>query len=147
MASKYVSKIDKNIYYNSRTEEFHIAMKRQSLGGNYYQGGIPSLNKAREILALLNNDYPKELNTGVDNNYCRSGNIDPMHNFQQYRKQLKQCKTFDCTICLNTFFVNKLNVHHIDHNRDNDSMNNFQVMCTYCHRDHHNKRNADGKFK
>lgn len=46
-------------------------------------------------------------------------------NPQKYRKFHNECEK--CSSSLD------LLVHHIDHNRNNNTLENFQVVCTSCH--------------
>lgn len=38
-------------------------------------------------------------------------------------------------------------VHHIDHNRENNSLSNFELLCKSCHQREHCKRDELGRFK
>ena len=142
--NKFV-RIEKGIYYNEIQNRYKYNFKRDSSGNIH--GDAASLEDARNILAELNNMYEKELNTGIFNNACRAGLISNQHNFRQFKLQLKSKPTFICERCKKEYDTRYyINVHHKDHNRDNDDYSNFEVLCTYCHREHHNKRGKDGKF-
>ena len=36
--------------------------------------------------------------------------------------------------------------HHIDHNRKNNKLENFEILCKRCHQEHHSKRDYTGKY-
>ncbi len=40
-----------------------------------------------------------------------------------------------CNRCGST--IKRTNIHHIDHNPQNDDWENFEVLCIKCHREHH----------
>ena len=55
------------------------------------------------------------------------------------RKGDKMC----CEICGSDKFTC---IHHKDHNRENNSIENLQCLCKKCHQKHHIKRNKKGQF-
>ncbi len=139
-------KIEKNIYIDSHNK-YVVQMNRASLGGMYYEPGFKSLEDARNHLQEINSTYRKELNTGVFNNALRGGiKLSKQHEFNQYQKELRENTEFICSRCDKVKTIFNLNLHHIDHNRDNDSRDNFEVLCTVCHREEHNKRDSKGMF-
>jgi len=40
----------------------------------------------------------------------------------------------------------KLLAHHIDHNRQNNELSNFEILCKKCHQAHHTIRDSQGKY-
>jgi len=38
-------------------------------------------------------------------------------------------------------------LHHIDHNRENNQLDNFELLCKKCHQDEHIKRDSLGRFE
>jgi hypothetical protein len=49
-----------------------------------------------------------------------------------------------CNRCQST---EKLVAHHIDHNRSNNDISNFEILCKKCHQNHHTIRNENtGKY-
>jgi hypothetical protein len=48
-----------------------------------------------------------------------------------------------CNRCGSTKF---LVAHHIDHNRKNNELSNFEILCKSCHQKHHEHRNSQGKY-
>lgn len=48
-----------------------------------------------------------------------------------------------CELCGST---KNLVVHHIDHNRRNNSKENLMVLCKKCHQEHHCVRDKNGRF-
>ncbi len=141
--NKYV-RVCKGIKYNGLLGIYKCSFRRDSSGNLYFK--TSSLNEAKAKLLEWDTNNYKESNTGIYNNTCRGGNIDGMYNWGQLKKQIKLNPTFVCNRCTKTYSINKLNLHHIDHNRDNDSINNFEILCTYCHREHHNIRGVNGRF-
>ncbi len=137
-------KVQRGIYLfpNGR---YTINIKRESLGGNYSEN-FTSLKEAQEALIILEKEYPKEDNTGIYNNICRGGIIGNQHNFRLTRHNIISKTSFICNRCDKQYHVDKLNLHHIDHNRDNDNFDNFEILCVYCHREHHNTRDCNGRF-
>ena len=37
-------------------------------------------------------------------------------------------------------------VHHIDHNRSNNELNNLEILCKKCHQAHHTRRDESGRY-
>lgn len=48
-----------------------------------------------------------------------------------------------CNRCESTTF---LVVHHINHNRKDNTLQNLEVLCKSCHQKHHETRDAQGKY-
>lgn len=48
-----------------------------------------------------------------------------------------------CNRCGSTKF---LVAHHIDHNRKNNELSNFEILCKRCHQKHHENRDSQGKY-
>jgi hypothetical protein len=49
-----------------------------------------------------------------------------------------------CNRCSST---HNLVAHHIDHNRDNNVLSNFEILCKACHQRHHNNtRDSIGRY-
>lgn len=48
-----------------------------------------------------------------------------------------------CNRCGSTKF---LVAHHIDHNRENNELSNFEILCKGCHQKHHEHRDSQGKY-
>jgi hypothetical protein len=48
-----------------------------------------------------------------------------------------------CNRCGSTKY---LLAHHIDHNRKNNELFNFEILCKRCHQEHHTKRDSQGKY-
>jgi predicted nucleic acid-binding Zn ribbon protein len=49
-------------------------------------------------------------------------------------------------ICNRCGATNNLLAHHIDHNRENNELSNFEILCKRCHQEHHTVRNSQGKY-
>lgn len=49
-------------------------------------------------------------------------------------------------VCNRCGSVDKLLVHHQDENRENNSIENLEVLCKGCHQRHHETRNALGQY-
>ena len=139
-----MTRVQKSIYLHN-SGRYEIRIKRESLGGSYTDS-FYTLEEAQKELSYLNDNYENEPNTGMFNNACRGGKIDHLHNWRQTSNRLKSKGSFTCTRCAKVYLSIKLNLHHIDHNRQNDSSDNFEILCTYCHREHHNLRGEDGRF-
>jgi 5-methylcytosine-specific restriction endonuclease McrA len=50
------------------------------------------------------------------------------------RKRILERDNYACRICKKDGAEAKLNVHHIDWDRSNNSDDNFVTLCTNCHR-------------
>lgn len=48
-----------------------------------------------------------------------------------------------CNRCAST---KHLVAHHIDHDRTNNELSNFEILCKKCHQAHHTKRDSQGKY-
>lgn len=51
-----------------------------------------------------------------------------------------------CEICKTEFGWDYIHVHHKDHNRSNNNLNNLQVLCTTCHANLHKNWEKKRKF-
>ena len=141
--SKKAIKLEKGIYQRAKIE---VRMKRN--GESFYVGGLDTIEEAREILADFIARTPKQPNTGKDNNAMRGGIAQSsLYNFLAFRKEVQQNSMFYCRRCGEDKLIKYLNVHHIDHDRTNDTEENFEILCSACHREHHNTRGKDGKFQ
>lgn len=49
-------------------------------------------------------------------------------------------------ICNKCESTKNLVAHHIDHNRSNNELSNFEILCKKCHQAHHTKRDSQGKY-
>jgi len=138
-------RVEKSIYTDG--DMYAVQLNRQSLGGQYYMPGFLLLEDARYHLGEVTSKSPKQPNTGLNNNACRGGIINKYHNCARFREAIVYRGEFTCNRCITKFYnIDKLNVHHIDHNKLNDSKDNFEILCTTCHREHHNKRDSYGRF-
>jgi len=54
-----------------------------------------------------------------------------------YRKLAFANHPHKCNRCLYDRFPQALVVHHIDHNRENNELNNLEILCPTCHWEHH----------
>jgi hypothetical protein len=48
-----------------------------------------------------------------------------------------------CNRCNN---IENLVAHHIDHDRTNNNISNFEILCKKCHQRHHETRDINGKY-
>lgn len=55
----------------------------------------------------------------------------------------KDGKKMVCELCGSDKY---LCIHHLDHNRENNSIENLQCLCKKCHQKHHIKRDKKGRF-
>lgn len=49
-------------------------------------------------------------------------------------------------ICNRCQSLERLLVHHIDENRDNNELHNLEILCKRCHQKHHETRDEQGKY-
>tara|TARA_R110000822_G_scaffold42836_12_gene116156 strand:- start:153 stop:656 length:504 start_codon:yes stop_codon:yes gene_type:complete len=49
-------------------------------------------------------------------------------------------------VCNRCSSKNNLLAHHIDHNRQNNSLDNFEILCKKCHQNHHTIKDNTGKY-
>jgi hypothetical protein len=50
------------------------------------------------------------------------------------------------SICNRCNSTSHLLAHHIDHNRENNSLDNFEILCKSCHQRHHETRDEQGRY-
>lgn len=55
----------------------------------------------------------------------------------------KDGKKMVCALCGSDKY---LCIYHLDHNRENNSIENLQCLCKKCHQKHHIKRDKKGRF-
>jgi 5-methylcytosine-specific restriction endonuclease McrA len=55
--------------------------------------------------------------------------------FKRYGRQCNRCKS-----------TTNLLVHHINHDRSNNNIENLEVLCKKCHQNHHCIRDEKGRF-
>jgi len=51
-----------------------------------------------------------------------------------YRKLAFQCYPAYCDSCGWEAYPEVLEVHHVDHNRENNAQENLRILCPTCHR-------------
>lgn len=49
-------------------------------------------------------------------------------------------------ICNRCSSVKNLLAHHIDHDRTNNNLSNFEILCKACHQAHHSSRDEYGRY-
>lgn len=49
-------------------------------------------------------------------------------------------------ICNRCGKLDNLVAHHIDEDRSNNNLSNFEILCKKCHQEHHAKRDAFGRY-
>ena len=49
-------------------------------------------------------------------------------------------------ICNRCGSTNYLVAHHIDENRENNELSNFEILCKKCHQKHHEHRDSQGRY-
>lgn len=49
------------------------------------------------------------------------------------RKEILKRDSYQCRICFNEDIEKSLHIHHIDYDRDNNSLNNLVALCSSCH--------------
>ena len=58
----------------------------------------------------------------------------------------KKVKKLLPQVCNRCKSINNLLAHHIDHNRTNNDISNFEILCKKCHQNHHTIRDNTGKY-
>ncbi len=58
-------------------------------------------------------------------------------NFLEFRGLLKGVDGIPCNRC--GCSDKRIEIHHIDHDRSNDSYDNFEILCFHCHKSHHSR--------
>lgn len=53
--------------------------------------------------------------------------------FSKYENHCNRCHEKNC----------KLEVHHIDNNRQNNEVENLEILCLSCHRKHHKSKSSE----
>ena len=70
------------------------------------------------------------------------------HEFNRYLKEeIRSRDNNKCKLCKKYQIKPKLDVHHIDENKNNNSKKNLISMCHYCHIVLHNKKKAKNYLK
>jgi predicted nucleic acid-binding Zn ribbon protein len=49
-------------------------------------------------------------------------------------------------ICNRCSSTSNLVAHHVDHDRTNNDISNFEILCSRCHRKHHETRDSFGRY-
>jgi len=73
---------------------------------------------------------------GTDNHMYKTG-------IGTYNKLAFANKEHKCERCTDT---NNLLVHHKDHNRENNELDNLEILCKRCHQKHHEYRDSQGRY-
>lgn len=88
------------------------------------------------------------------NNRIANGTIDPNTDFsstyrhRQLRNKIRAERRYCASCNKDLLSVGRYDwvVHHIDHNRRNDTIDNFDLLCKSCHQAHHLVKDETGRF-
>lgn len=139
-ANKYV-KVTKGIYFNEIQNKYEARTKRSGI--QYYK----QANSIEEAFNFLSTLPDKQDITGLNSPYVKAKGKSKLHEFFKFKKEVKKSMTFKCQLCNIEKPIKFVNIHHKDHNRFNDELNNFAIWCNSCHRRHHMKRcTSTGQF-
>ena len=133
-------KLQRGILFHSEQKTYVVKAKRS---GQQFHKLFNSFEDALQYW----NSLPKKQDISGDNSpWVKSKGKSAMFNHRKLNYKLRQNSTFICTNCGELKDIKFLCVHHIDHDRSNDSFDNFKVLCKKCHQDHHVIRDQLGRF-
>lgn len=143
MKRKYLEYTDEDIIlYAKEVKSIASILKKLNLnycGGNY--------NTIKKKLAQLNVD----ISHWTGQNWNKEERLKDWSNYKKskyLRKHLLKERKNTCEICKLDTWLNKpigLEIHHIDGNKTNNSIENLQVLCLNCHYLTDNFRNRKNK--
>jgi hypothetical protein len=157
MPSK-TKRICKNCNINFTILTKHTKNKRGkfcslSCSAKYYAEKQKTLNVSCAFCNKLFHKKPSKLNSKSGLYFCCREHkhkaqkisagfyeLHPSHygkNESNYRKLAFSNYPKECNRCDYEKNINVLIVHHIDHNRQNNKLNNLEILCRNCHYEHH----------
>lgn len=124
-----------------------VCIKCNNVITNKRKGLIYCSSKCRSAYnsykwSIKNNKFKKP---GVGS----GGNQEGINNHQykngigNYNKLAFKNKINICNRCSS---VENLLVHHIDHDRSNNELDNLEILCKRCHQKHHENRDSSGRY-
>lgn len=94
-------------------------------------------NKTKQVMLARKRKNPNiEIGVGSGNSSVNKTKPLTQHTYRKVKKNY-------CELCNSTEY---LCVHHIDGNRQNNSLENLITVCKHCHQTHHVVRDEFGKF-
>lgn len=144
---------DRNVYHEEKERLEHLNVCQSCLRklnwknfnqfcnntgiGEWYQGGdaagrlniVKSFN-IKEFFAQVE----KDLFSGKLDLYSAAASLDDEYRLTGKEKyDIKKSRGFKCEYCGQRMQPDKLQIHHRDHNKGNNSYDNLVVTCHYCH--------------
>ena len=127
-----------------RSLETKTKLSKLYLGKTYEE--IHGQEKAKQIKKKISNSVSGEKNPNFGNDILKGENnpswvdgrsyIPYPYEFRKIRKSILKRDNNTCQLCNDFIPVQKKNifisVHHIDYNKQNNSLNNLIALCTHC---------------
>lgn len=101
--------------------------KEYNVRGSHLRGGVQRCRKCVGLLRRVANPisgYPPEFSLSL-------------------RTKVRKRDKYVCQYCQIKFGIGQLDVHHIDHDRYNNGMDNLVSLCNKCHYKMHTKKSKD----
>lgn len=96
------------------------------------------INKIKSVMNARKKRIPTtEIGVGSGNSSINKERVNTVNNYRKFKKD-------KCILCASTKY---LCVHHIDLNRNNNTIENLITICKQCHQKYHVKRDALGRFR
>ncbi len=119
-----------NTDYVSTGRKISAAINIKQKAGTY----IPSWEKlSSERQEELRQQHSKRQRGSNNSNFNPDS---PNRNWMDLKRKIKTSKQYHCERCSSKRI---LCAHHIDHDRNNDSPDNFEILCKRCHDKHHQR--------
>lgn len=94
-------------------------------------------NKIRQVMLARKRRFPNtEIGVGSGNSSINKDRTLTQYNYRKVKKDKCELCGSDLHLC----------VHHIDGNRQNNSLDNLLTVCKKCHQTHHLIRDELGRF-
>ena len=129
----------------------HFGMSQSYIRNYMKEYGIPirSISENGGHSVPRTDEWKAKISAGLKANNAMRGKTYELHpgyktGKRSYRNRLTRDEVL-LPFCRKCSSMEKLVVHHIDHDRDNNDIENLMVLCASCHKQHHVEYNKTQK--
>ena len=99
--TKQKTRVERSIYKSNHTGLYVVQINRPNKGGQFFKGGLSTIEEARDIRDKFKLANPPQSQVGINNNAIKSGKVQPsnMYNFRKLKEEIRQNSNFYCSRC------------------------------------------------